>query len=433
MMKKGATGPQAVVNLIDAHSGEKNTVASQVGPSALAGVRVVDLSQFESGTSCTLALAWLGAEVIKIEEPIKGEQGRGAAANEVNADSHYFMLLNPNKKSVTANLKSKDGCDVVRKLIATADVFIENFAPGVIERLGFSYEEVAAINPRIIYAQIKGFAPDGPYGSALAFDMIAQAAGGVMSITGEPDGRPLKPGVTLGDTGTGLHCAIGILGALYQRNATGLGQRVEVAMQEAMINYARIAFAFQEMNDAPAPRVGNQSILGASAPSEAYACSGGGVNDYCFIYSSRVASHHWGRLLEAIGMSKLKDDARFSTPELRYEHRQEIDAMVGAWARKYDKRTVMNTLASAGVPAGAIFDTQELRNDPHLRARGMFVTVQHPVRGSVTIPGWPVRMSASHVEMTPSPLLGEHTDEIYGGLLGLNESEISELRQRKAI
>jgi formyl-CoA transferase len=427
------TGLQAGIEFMDGHSGEKNMVVSQTGRSALAGVRVVDLSQFEAGTSCTLALAWLGAEVIKVEEPTNGEQGRRASSNDANADSHYFMLLNPNKKSVTANLKSQDGCDVLRKLIATADVFIENFAPGVIERLGFGYDEVAAINPRIIYAQIKGFAPDGPYGSALAFDMIAQASGGVMSITGEPDGRPLKPGVTLGDTGTGLHCAIGILGALYQRNATGLGQRVEVVMQEAMINYSRIAFASQEMNDAPAPRVGNQSMLASSAPSEVYACSGGGANDYCFVYTSRASSHHWNRLLDAIGKSELKDDARFATPKLRYEHRQEIDAMVGAWTKKYDKRTVMNKLVGAGVPAGAVFDTQELRNDPHLRARGMFVTVQHPVRGDVTIPGWPVRMSTSHVELTPSPVLGEHTDEIYGGLLGLNESEIAGLRERKAI
>jgi len=408
-------------------------IASRTGPVALAGVRVVDLTQFEAGTSCTLALAWLGAEVIKIEEPTKGEQGRRASAKAANADSHYFMLLNPNKKSVTANLKSKDGCDVVRKLIATADVFIENFAPGVIDRLGFSYEEVAAINPRIIYAQIKGFAPDGPYGSGLAFDMIAQAAGGVMSITGEADGRPLKPGVTLGDTGTGLHCVIGILGALYQRNTTGLGQRVEVVMQEAMINYARIAFAAQEMNDAPARRSGNQSLMSSSAPSEAYACSGDGPNDYCFIYSSRSSSHHWHRLLEAIGQTQLRDDARFSTPQRRYEHRHEIDAMVGKWTKNYDKRTVMKMLVSAGVPSGAVFDTQELRDDPHLRARGMFVTVQHPVQGPVTIPGWPVRMSASHVAMTPPPALGEHTDEIYGGLLGLNETEIAELRQRKAI
>jgi formyl-CoA transferase len=432
-MNKVVAGPQTPDGHIHTHLDEKRSVASQPSGSALAGVRVVDLSQFEAGTSCALALAWLGAEVIKVEEPEKGEQGRRASTNDAAADSHYFMLLNANKKSVTANLKSKDGCDLVRKLISTADVFVENFAPGVIERLGFGYDEVARINPRIIYAQIKGFAPDGPHGSALAFDMIAQAAGGVMSITGEPNGRPLKPGVTLGDTGTGLHCAIGILAALHQRNFTGLGQRIEVAMQEAMINYLRIAFASQVMNDAPAPRVGNQSILAASAPSEAYACSGGGANDYCFVYTSRSSSHHWDRLLEAIGQGHLKNDPRFSTPQRRYEHRQEIDAIVGAWTREHDKHTVMKTLTSAGVPAAAVFDTQELINDPHLQARGMFVTVQHPVRGSVTIPGWPVRMSASRVEITTPPLLGEHTDEIYGGLLGLKESEIAGLRQSKAI
>jgi formyl-CoA transferase len=400
---------------------------------ALAGLRVVDLSQFEAGTSCTLALAWLGAEVIKIEQPGRGEQGRRASTNEPNADSHYFMLLNPNKKSITADLKSDEGRALIRKLISNADIFIENFAPGVIERLGFGYDEVARINPRIIYAQIKGFSPDGPYGSALAFDMIAQASGGVMSITGEPDGRPLKPGVTLGDTGTGLHCVIGILGALYQRTITGEGQRVEVAMQEAMINYSRIAFAWQVMKDAPAPRVGNQSILAASAPSEVYACAGDGPNDYCFVYTSRSSSHHWDRLLDAMGRSELKNDPRFATPQSRYEHREEIDAMVGAWTRNYDKRTVMNTLSQAGVPAGAVFNTEELLNDPHLNERGMFVKVQHPVRGDVTIPGWPVRMSASHVKVTAPPLLGEHNEEIYCQLLGLSEAELSELKRRQVI
>src|SRR5215210_4255361 len=209
---------------------------------ALAGVKVLDLTQFEAGTSCTETLAWLGAEVIKVEEPTRGDQGRSASSERPGVDSFYFLLLNANKRSITCNLKHPRGAELLRRLIEHADVFIENFGPGVIDRLGFSYQQVSQINPRIIYAQIKGFAPGSPYEKFLAFDMIAQAVGGAMSTTGEPDGRPLKPGPTIGDTGTGLHTAIGILAALYQRQFTGHGQRIEVAMQECVINFGRIAY-----------------------------------------------------------------------------------------------------------------------------------------------------------------------------------------------
>ena len=222
-----------------------------------------------------MTLAWLGANVIKVEPPA-GDQSRAASSDEPGVDSHYFMLLNANKQSMTCNLKHEKGRELLRKLIAKSDVFVENFGPGVIERLGFSYEEVSTINPRIVYAQIKGFAPDGPYANYLSFDMIAQATGGAMSINGERDGRPLRSGVTVGDTGAGLHCVIGILSALYQRESTGRGQRVEVVMQEVVTNFARIAFASNAMFGEPAVRNGNASVIGSTAPSEAYPCKGGG-------------------------------------------------------------------------------------------------------------------------------------------------------------
>lgn len=402
------------------------------GP-ALKSVRVVDLTQFEAGTSCTQTLAWLGADVIKVEEPGQGEQGRRASADMPGADSYYFIVLNTNKRSVTANLKDERGRDLLRRLIQISDVFVENFAPGVIERLGFDYEAVKAINPAIIYAQIKGYAPDGPFASFPAFDMTAQAAGGSLSITGEVDGRPLKPGTTIGDTGAGLHCAIGILAALLQRRFTGVGQRVEVAMQEAVINFARIAFARQALGGTAAPRTGNQSLLGTNSPSEVYPCKGGGANDYCFIYTSRAGNRHWERLLQVIGRDDLIGDPRFATPELREQHRQIVDELITAWSTRLEKRQVMTILGEAGVPAGAVFDTDELTRDPDLRRRGAITTLKHPVRGDFDMPGWPVRMSHSSVPVTSSPLLGADNDAVYGELLGLSQQEIAELKAAAAI
>jgi formyl-CoA transferase len=400
---------------------------------ALAGVTVIDLTQFEAGTSCTETLAWLGAEVIKIEEPTRGDQGRHASTERPGVDSYYFMLLNANKLSVTCNLKIEKGRELLRKMIERGDVFVENFGPGVVERLGFGYEVVREINPRIIYAQIKGFAPNGPYGKFPSFDMIGQAVGGSLATTGEKGGRPIKPGPTIADTGTGLHTAIGILAALYQRQLTGQGQRIEVAMQEAVINFGRIAYgALAQWGQVP-PRNGNQSVLGTSAPSEVYACKGGGPNDYCYIYTTRAGNHQWERLCRVIGQEALIDDPRFKQPQDRFKHRDALDAIISAWTSTRDKRDVMERLGSAGVPAGAVFDIDELLNDPFLRKRGMFVRVEHPVRGEFTMPGWPVKMSDSEVPVTTAPLLGQHNEKIYGEWFGYTPEEVRRLREEKAI
>ena len=399
---------------------------------ALAGVKVLDLAQFEAGTSCTEALAWLGADVIKVEEPTLGDQGRAASTDMKGVDSYYFMLLNANKRSVTCNLKHEKGRAMFRALLDQADVVVENFSLGVIERLGFGWEELRKINPRLIFAQIKGFAPDGPYAKFLSFDNIAQSVGGALSITGEPDGRPLRPGITVGDTGTGLHCALGIMAALYQRQLTGRGQRIEVAMQDAVINFSRIAYASQALWGKAAPRVGNQSILGTSSPSECYRCKGGGPNDYCYIYTTRAGNHQWERILNVIGREDLLKDPRFASPEVRWEHRHDVDALLETWMAERTKVEAMTAFGEAGVPAGAVFDTNELLHDPHLRKRGMFVTVKHPVRGDFTMPGWPVKMSESNVPVTSAPLLGQHNEEIYGKL-GYTPVQIAQLRQEKAI
>ena len=407
--------------------------ANQDAKPALAGVKVLDLTHFEAGTSATETLAWLGADVVKVERPDGGEQGRGASTDIPGVDSYYFMLLNANKRSVTCNLKSERGREILREMIARADVFIENFGPGVIERLGFGYDEVSAVNPAIIYAQIKGFAPGSPYESFPSFDMIGQATGGVMSVTGEADGRPIKPGPTLGDTGTGLHCAIGILAALYQRRATDRGQHIHVAMQDAMVNYCRIAYAAQALYGKAAARMGNQVVLGTTAPSEIYACKGGGPNDYCYIYSTRANNSHWERILKVIGREDLLDDPRFATPQSRCDHVDEVDEVIKPWIAERDKREVMETLGRAGIPAGAVFDTMELSQDPNMREREIFVTVQHPVRGAFTMPGWPVKMSASYVPITAAPLLGADNEDVYGAWLNYTPDRLAALKAEEAI
>jgi formyl-CoA transferase len=398
---------------------------------ALHGVRVVDLTQQEAGTSCTETLAWFGADVIKVEEPTKGEPGRAGSSKTPGGDSNYFMLLNANKRSLTINLKHEDGRALLRSLIEKSDVMVENFGPGTIERLGFGWDVVQQINPKIILAQIKGFAPNGPFGKFLCTDPIAQATGGIMSVTGETGGRPLRPGVSIGDTGAGIHCAMGILAALYQRQVTGRGQRIEVTMQEALTNLARTSYQGYAPGK-PVGRHGNRRG-NANVPGEAFVCKGGGPNDYCFIAVSARFNKHWERLLKAIGREDLMSDTRFATPAGRLEHRDEVEAVVAEWTRNYDKVTVMKMLGEAGVVAGAILDQEDLMNDPFLRERDAFVTMKHPVNGDFTMPGFPVKMSDSKVPIAPSPLLGEHTKEICDQVLGIPPDRLAALREQKVV
>jgi len=406
-------------------------------PGYLAGVHVLDLTQFEAGPSCTEALAWLGADVVKVENPQGGEAGRSLLGRQSgpnqNLDSWYFLLFNANKKSITVNLKSERGLDLVKNMAKRADVMVENFAPGAIERLGLGYDVVHAVNPSIVYAQVKGFGTGGPYENNLAFDMIAQATGGVMSITGEPDGPPLKPGATLGDTGTGMLLAISILAALYRRRDTGQGERIEIAMQDAMLQYIRVALSNQATYGAAAKRNGSKVISGFAVPSGIYPCKPGGPNDYLYVYTSRTNPVHWQRLLEVIGRKDLIGDPRFDTAAARLKHEPEVDAMIAAWTSQHDKRQAMRVLGGAGVPAGAIFDTMELTEEADFERRGIMQTMEHPIAGSFKMPGWPVRFGGRTPDVKPSPLLGQHTNEVLSEWLGLDSDQIDQLGKAKVI
>ena len=391
---------------------------------ALDGIRVLDLSQYEAGPSCAETLAWLGAEVIKIEPP-SGEPSRRALSERPDMDSVFFCLLNANKKAVTLNLKSERGKKMFTEMVKTADVVLENLGPGSMERLGFGYDDLAKINPRVISASVKGFGSTGPYASYNSFEMIAQAMGGVMALTGAADGPPLRIEAGLGDTGSGLHAAIGILAAIVQRDVTGVGQRIEVAQMDVVVNLTRIHFRDHYLGINPIPRKGNRSP--AACPSNTYRCRPFGPNDYVFIHTANTDM--WKALTRVIGQPELGEDPRYTERQGRLAAVEELGALVEAWTQERTKHEVMELLGAAGVPCGAVLDSDEVMSNEHLRQRGMIVEVDHPTRGRMAIPGNAIRMSASPTEVTSAPLLGEHNAEVYGKLLGYGESDLATLKR----
>ena len=391
---------------------------------ALAGIRVLDLTQYEAGPSCTQVLAWLGAEVIKIEPPT-GEPGRTALSDKRGEDAWFFLLLNSGKKGVTLNLKSERGRAIFQDLVKIADVLVENMGPGAMERLGLGWEALHALNPRLIAASVKGFGSGGPYADYKSFEWIAQAMAGAMSMTGHPDGPPTKAIGGLADTGAGLHTAIGILAAIIQRQTTGVGQQVEVAQQEAVVNLLRIHLRESYTTGKPAPRQGNRSA--AAAPSNLYRCRPGGPNDYVFIHCATVEM--WQTLTRIVGRPELGDDTRYHDRRDRVQFIDDIDAMIEAWTEKHTKHEVMEIMAGAGVPCGAVLDSTEILSDPHLRKRRFIVDLEHPRRGPYPMPGNPVRLSDSPTEIERSPLLGEHNAQVYGTLLGLGVEQIESLHR----
>ncbi len=395
---------------------------------ALAGVKILDLTQFEAGTSCTEILAWLGADVIKLESPGAGDQGRWLATEKPGVDSYYFILLNANKRSITLNLKHERGKAMFLDLVKQVDVLTENFSPGTLESFGLGYDVLREVNPRLIYLTIKGFGTYGPYSEYKSFDMIAQATGGAMSITGFPGSPPLKPGPTIGDTGTGIHAALGVLAAYIQRGETGKGQKVEVAMQDAVVNYVRVPMMGTYMTQKPVRRMGNKLGPGIS---DIYKCAPGGDDDYVFMLTTN--EEMWRSLCGAMGRAELADDPRFANPKARAKNNEELTAILNEWTSRHSKHEVMKILGAAGVPCGAVLNTTELLENPHLRKRHMIVDIEHPARGKISIPGCPVQLEDSPVEVKSAPLLGQHNAEIYAQMLGLSQQQLEDLKAQGVI
>jgi formyl-CoA transferase len=404
------------------------SATQNAGNKALAGIRVVDMTQLEAGTSCTEPLAWLGADVVKVEEPERGERGRSGNTEKPGLDAHYFIVLSANKRSMRCDIKSERGKEILKQLIMKADILVENMAPGAIERLGFGYEVARQWNPRLIFAQIKGFPSEGPHAKYLCLDMIAQSAGGGLATTGLPSDQPLKPGPNMGDSGAGMHGTTGILAALIQREKTGRGQRVEVSMQEAVINFNRNSFATYLATGVAPSRRANPGAF-----EEVFACKGGGRDDYCCVPASQLSDEQWQRLLRIVGGEAAIDDVRFATRQERVKNTAALGSLLSAWCAARQKVEAMDLLQGAGVPAGAVFSTKDLCADDDLLKSGMFANIEHATRGKLRIPGWAVRMSDSPVHVRPSPLLGEHTEAVLSEWLGLSKQEIEEFRKPLAV
>jgi formyl-CoA transferase len=407
---------------------------------ALSGIRILDMSHVQAGPTASQLMAWLGADVIKLESPA-GDATRGQLRDVPNADSLYFTMLNCNKRSITVNMKNPVGKEVFIELLKKCDVVMENFGPGVLDRLGFSWEKVRAINPRIVMASIKGFGSSGPYADFKAYENVAQAMGGAMSTTGVPDGPPFVTGAQIGDTGTGLHLAIGILAALHQRNKTGKGQYVEVAMMDSVMNLCRVKWRDHQrltrgslpeysvptegLKDVP--RAGNDS--GGGQLGNAIHCKPGGPNDYIYVVVQEAV---WDALANKIGGEALAKNPKFATIGERRKNQNEMWRLITGYASSYTKRELMAILNEIDVPCGPIMSTEDLANDEHVRLRNMYVKLDHPQRGTWYNIGMPIKLSGSPAEIKRSPLLGEHTEEILKEVLGYDNARITGLKSAGA-
>jgi formyl-CoA transferase len=412
---------------------------------ALDGVRVLDFTHVQSGPTCTQLLAWLGADVIKVERPGVGDITRGQLRDIPDVDSLYFTMLNHNKRSITLDTKNPKGKEVLEALVRCCDVLVENFAPGVLERMGFGWERIQGLNPRMIVASVKGFGP-GPYEDCKVYENVAQCAGGSASTTGFDDGPPMVTGAQIGDSGTGLHLALGIVAALYQRNTTGRGQRVLAAMQDGVLNLCRVKLRDQqrlakgplkeypqypngEFGDA-VPRSGNAS--GGGQPGWILKCKGWEKDPNAYIYFITQAPV-WDKICRVIGKESWITDADYATPEARLPRLMDIFATIEKWTMTKDKFELMDILNKDDIPCGPILSMKELAEEPSLRKTGTIVEVDHPTRGKYLTVGNPIKLSDSPTEVIRSPLLGEHTEEILRDVLRFDGERIRDIKASGAL
>ncbi len=413
---------------------------------ALEGVKILDMTHVQSGPTCTQLLAWFGADVIKVERPGTGDPTRGQLRDVPNSDSLYLTMLNGNKRSVTLNTKTDTGKAIFTKLIEHCDVMVENFAPGALDRMGFTWERIQEINPRMIYASVKGFGP-GPYEDCKVYENVAQCTGGAASTTGEINGYPMVTGAQIGDSGIGVHLAFGITTALYHRERSGKGQRVTCAMQDGVLNLCRVKLRDQqrlahgplteypqypdgEFGDA-VPRAGNSS--GGGQPGWIVKCKGWETDPDSYIYVITQAAAFAG-LAKAVGHEEwLEEDHEWSTPKGRLPHLDQVFDEIEKWTMTKGKYEVMEILNPLNVPCGPILSMKELAEEPSLRETGTIVEVDHPERGKYLTVGNPVKLSESPVEVERSPLLGEHTDEILREACGMSAGEIEAAKAEGAV
>ncbi len=404
---------------------------------ALKGIKILDFTHVQSGPTCTQLLAWFGADVIKVERPGTGDPTRGQLVDVPGADSLYFTMLNHNKRSLTLNTKNDTGKEVLERLIRYCDVLVENFAPGALDRMGFGWNRIQDLNPRMIMASVKGFGP-GPYEDCKVYENVAQCAGGSASTTGFRDGPPLVTGAQIGDSGTGLHLALGIVTALFHREKTGKGQRVLAAMQDGVLNLCRVKLRDQQrLATGPleeysqfgegisfgnsTPRAGNDS--GGGQPGRILKCRGWEIDPNAYTYFITQAAV-WPKICDLIGKPDWKEDPEYATPKARLPRLNEVFSVIEDWTMTKTKFEVMALCNPLDIPVGPILSMQELADDPGLRATGTVVEVDHPERGPYLSVGCPVKLSASPAEVTRSPLLGEHNDDILRNVLGYEGSDL---------